>query len=208
MIAGGPGGVEGAASGFAAALLAGFAGGQGVLWCRRGRDLYGPGLAPFGLDCARLIVVSGHTETDILWAMEEGLRSGSLGAVLGEIDGARPPPLRRLQLAARAGGTTALLLRPERARAASSPALTRWRVSPAPGKRDGGAPREVGWDAPRWRVELVRCRNGTPGSWLVEWRDGMSGDGTPGGFIVVSDVCDRSAGAEPARHLARPRRLG
>lgn len=168
----------GAASGFCAALLARLAGDRGsVLWCRRGRDLYGPGLAAFGLDPGRLIVVRGRTPTDILWAMEEGLRSGGLAAVLGETDGIGPTAARRLQLAAEASGVTALLLRP--AHGKTAPAVTRWRVSAAPGvpakghegahdslsgadaARSARAPGGQESDpagAPWWRVELLRCR--------------------------------------------------
>lgn len=171
-------GGDGAASGFCAALLARLAGDRGsVLWCRRGRDLYGPGLAAFGLDPGRLIVVRGRTPTDILWAMEEGLRSGSLAAVLGETDGIGPTAARRLQLAAEAGCVTALLLRP--AHGKTAPAVTRWRISAAPGvpakghegahgsftgagaawvARAPGGQGPAPAAAPWWRVELLRCR--------------------------------------------------
>ncbi len=170
-------GGDDAASGFCAALLARLAGEKGsVLWCRRRRDLYGPGLAALGLDPGRLIVVRGRTPTDILWAMEEGLRSGSLAAVLGETDGIGPTAGRRLQLAAEAGGVTALLLHPGRGKTA--PAVTRWRVSAAPsvpakgreGAREGADSAWFAWTPgaqetaqtgagiPRWRVELLRCR--------------------------------------------------
>ena len=48
----------------------------------------------------------------MLWAMEEGLRSGAVSAVLGEVATVPPIALRRLQLAAETGGATGLLLRP------------------------------------------------------------------------------------------------
>ncbi len=180
------GGGDGAATGFCAALLARFAGGGGVaLWCRRGRGLYGPGLATFGLDPERLIVVRGRSGTDVLWAMEEGLRSGSPAAVLGEADAVTPTAARRLQLAAEGGGVTALLLRPA-GKATPSPAVTRWRVSAAPSTISGGG---VGI---RWKVELLRCRGGGSRSWFVEWHNG-----TTGGFSVAAGFRHRSA--EPAQ---------
>jgi protein ImuA len=128
----------GAAAAFAAVLLAGLAGnGDSVVWCRRGTgphgvNLYGPGLAAFGLDLRRLLVVRARRDTDVLWAMEEGLRGGAVAAVLGE--GAAVPliALRRLQLAAETGGTTGLLLRPFGAAASAALATTRWRVASAP----------------------------------------------------------------------------
>jgi len=201
-----------AASGFAAALAGRAGDGRGaVLWCRRGRGLYGPGLTALGLDSDRLIVVHADGDADILWAMEEGLRSGAPAAVLGEAMGPPAVALRRLQLAAEAGGAVALLLRATSGDAAS-PATTRWRVvaAPTPASRDR-------WPGPpRWRVELLKCRGGAssspaaPRSWLVEWHgpigDGKSGkvqkhDET-GGFVVAAELRHRPA--EPAAGGGRP----
>ena len=169
-----------AATGFSAALLSRFAGSDGnVLWCRRGRGLYGPGLAAFGLRSDHLIVARGRNDTEILWAMEEGLRSASLAAVLGEAATITPTAARRLQLAAESGGVTALLLRPT-VPAAASPATTRWRVAPAPNQ---AADEKIGI---RWKVELLRCRGTAPRTWIVEWRNG-----TAGGFSVAADLRDR-----------------
>jgi len=187
----------GAAAGFCAGLLARFAAEGGtVLWCRRGRRrLYGPGLAAFGLDPARLVVVRGRTAAEVLWVMEEALRSGALAAVLGEAGDLSMTAARRLQLAAEDGATAALLLRAE-GDGGSSPAVTRWRVDAAPG--GGGRP---GVGRPRWRLDLLKCRGGNgaafggPRSWLVEWSDGTDGT-TAGGFAVAADLGDRSA--EPA----------
>ena len=128
-----------AATGFAAALAARLAGGTGgVLWCLRPRavfdmgDLYGPGLVAFGLKPGQLTFVHAPSEADLLWAMEEGLRSGVPAVVLGEVRGLGLTASRRLQLAAEASGVTALLLhRPAATRAKSSSAVTRWHVASA-----------------------------------------------------------------------------
>jgi protein ImuA len=183
-----------AAAGFCAALSARLAGGRGtVLWCRKRRDpwgraLYGPGLASFGLAPERLIVARGRTETDVLWAMEEGLRSGAPAVVLGEVGGLPPRASRRLQLAAEAGAVTGLLLNGAGGTVAPGPAVTRWRVSTAALTGSG-----VG-EGSRWWVELLRCRGGVqrgaPVAWFVEWRDGT--DGTTGRFAVVAALGDRA----------------
>jgi protein ImuA len=178
----------GAAAAFAAVLLAGLAGdGGSVVWCRRGpglhgAKLYGPGLAAFGLDLRRLLVVRARRDTDVLWAMEEGLRSGAVSAVLGEVAAAPPIALRRLQLAAETGGTTGLLLRPLGAPVAAGSATTRWRVASAPSSLTlplrgslplphAGEGRGEGQRRPciRWQVELLRCRAAAPADWLVDW---------------------------------------
>lgn len=137
-----------------------------ALWCRRGRGLYGPGMAPFGLDPERLIIVHARTDTDLFWAMEEALRSGALVGVLGEIGAAHPTALRRLQLAAESHETMALLLRSRGTVERSAPTMTRWRVGAMPGVPAAadavalGAPRDV---RPCWQVELLRCKSGLAG---------------------------------------------
>jgi protein ImuA len=156
---------EGAAVGFAAFLLACAAGaGQGlqdrdVLWASLGAgDLYPPGLAAFGLDPARLLLLAASSHGDLLWALEEALRCPALGAVLGEVERLDLTAGRRLQLAAAAGGVTGFLLaRRARQPAAVSAAVLRWRVASLPGGR--------------WRVELLRRRGGRPGAWILERED-------------------------------------
>ena len=151
------------ALGFAAALLGRAARTAPVLWCRSRRDLYAPGLKSLGLDAGNLIVVEAGKDRELLWAMEEGLRSGALAAVLGEIRDLSMTAARRLQLAAEEGGTLALLAHGGTAQVA----LTRWRVAAAASRHPHGA-----WPgAACWQVALLRCRGGSAGQWLVEWLD-------------------------------------
>ncbi len=164
---------DGAAAGFAAHLLARLGAAEGdrprpVLWCAAGDGLYGPGLAGYGLDTRRLILVRARRQADLLWAIEEGLRSGAAAAVLGEVEEADLTATRRLQLAAEAGRATALLLRPAHNKPAPSAAVTAWRVGAAPA---GAASWGSGVGSIRWRVELLRCRGGLPRQWLVEWNN-------------------------------------
>ena len=185
VIGGGSG--DAPAQGFSAALAARLIEGRGpALWCLARGDLHGPGLGVFGLDPDRLIVVRARRDADVLWAMEEGLRSGAVGAVLGEARALDLTAGRRLQLAARAGGVTCLALRPGDAAYAPGAALTRWRVAAAPAPRGDGLP---GPGFARWEVALLRCRGATPRHWLVEWNDETNG------FAVVSVLAGRAAGA-------------
>jgi protein ImuA len=110
-----------------------------VLWCLGRTDLYGPGLLAHGLDPARLVLVTAPRDDAILWAVEEGLRTPGLAAVVGEV--ARLPMVagRRLQLAAERSGVILLLLRRWRNAAVAaaererpSAAVTRWRVAALP----------------------------------------------------------------------------
>ena len=185
-------GGDGTVTGFAAGLLSRFAGAAGtVIWCRRDGDLYGPGLAGFGLGPERLIVVRARRAADCLWAMEESLRSGTPAAVLGEVEKVETTAARRLQLAAEAGGVAALLLTGDGG--TPLPALTRWRVSAAAAEAE--AEDAVAGDAappplarPRWLVELRHCRGGRPAAWIMEWRDGATG-----GFAVAAELRHRPA---------------
>jgi protein ImuA len=126
---------------------------------------YAPGLKFFGLDPSRIVFVRCASARDCLWAMEEGLRLGGIAAVLG----ARAKAMdltasRRLQLAAEQAATPVFLLRNYND-SASSAAVTRWRVSPAPSSRD-----EFGFTKnARFRVALEYARGGKPGEWVMEW---------------------------------------
>ena len=86
-------------------------GGGIVLWCLPRPDLYGPGLAALGLDPARLVLARARRDAEILWAMEEGLRSTGIAGVVGELGTFPPVASRRLQLAAERSGVTAFALR-------------------------------------------------------------------------------------------------
>jgi protein ImuA len=180
---------QGAALGFAAALLARLmAGGGHAAWIGPQGDLYAPGLAALGLAPERLIVVRARRRAAALWALEEALRSPGLAAALAEVERLDLTASRRLQLAAEAKGVTALLLHPPRAQPGTSAAVTRWRISALPGAAAGG--RTLG--PPAWRVELFRCRGGRTGVWQVGWqKEGWHEITDP--VAVAADAGDRPA---------------
>lgn len=192
--------VTGSAAGGFAALLAGrFAG--PVLWCvmeRSRSELYGPGLAAFGLDTRRLVVARCPSRRDMLWAMEEGLRDPALAAVVGEPDRAIAlTASRRLQLAAETGGVTGLVLRrgAEDGMLSPSAVFSRWRAESLPTLGTPGAPVE----GTRWRLELLRCRGGfgeMHGTWTVDWCDATRD------LSLVSGSRHRPAAAGTAERLA------
>ncbi len=182
---------DGSAEGFCAALAARLIDGRGpALWCLARGDLHGPGLGVFGLGPDRLIVVRARGPRDVLWAMEEGLRSGRPGAVLGEPRALDLTAGRRLQLAARAGGVACLVLRVGENGQEASAAVTRWRVAAAPSRPPDGLP---GLGAARWRVALERCRGGVPQEWLLEWSDEARH------LTVVPVLAERTAGPAAAQ---------
>lgn len=139
-----------------------------VLWCRTGIGLYPPGLSIFGLAADDLILVRGDSQRDVLWAMEEGLISGKPAIVVGEVGRLDLTASRRLQLAAETGGLVAVLLASGREVGRVSAASTRWRLKSAP---SAPTPGYRGIGQTRFSAELLRCRGGAPGAWLLEWND-------------------------------------
>ncbi len=188
----GPG--DGAATGFVALVLARLAARAGgtALWLTQDGDLHAPGLARYGLTPDRLIVARARRPVDLLWALEEAARSGAVAAVAGEAAAADLTASRRLQLAAEAGGVTTLLLR-RRGAARTGTAVTRWRVAALAERPIAGEP---GIGAPRWRLELLRCRGGRPGDWAVEWR------GPATGLALLAAAPAVTAPAIPPRRAA------
>ena len=191
-----------ATAGFAAGI-AGRIGRGPVLWCLKRGDLYGPGLAEHGLDPARIVLARARRDDDILWALEEGLRTphspGGSAAVVGEVGRLPMVAGRRLQLAAERSGITAFLLRrwqnggeaaAERAR--PSAAVTRWRVAALPSLPGD----EPGIGTPRWRVELLRCRGGEAADWDTEVADAT------GALSLSAALADRPAA--PRRPIVQP----
>nr|WP_089274084.1 hypothetical protein [Puniceibacterium sediminis] len=149
--------------GFAAILSAPGA----VFWIRE--TWLADTLHPLGLTSFRdptlILTAVTQDQTDSLAVAEEALSDGASNAgalpyVVIEIT--RPLNLRegrRLQLAAKAGGTTGLCVIPEGM--GSNAAETRWRASPV-----FDAQRE---DSTLMRWENIKNKSGTIGAWDVRW---------------------------------------
>jgi protein ImuA len=145
-----------------------------VIWARG--DRVAGGLFPDGLsalvDPARIVTVRAPHGVEALWAAEEALRSGAAPLVV--VEPREPPgltPVRRLNLAAEAGGgPLCLILTAEGGSAAA--VETRWWARPLPGWATVDAP---GGGPARWRFELLRDKAGPPGAWeAVALRRGLS----------------------------------
>jgi cell division inhibitor SulA/protein ImuA len=92
---------------------------------------YAPAFEAHGFDLSRLLVVRTGRHMDVLWAMEQALRSGTCAAVMAWSAVSDDRALRRLQLAAEQGRCWAVLFRPPGMREAASPAALRVRLSRA-----------------------------------------------------------------------------
>ncbi|WP_428675181.1 ImuA family protein [Roseibium sp.] len=169
-----------------AAIAAGQAKGAIVWVSEHWRPVVNPeGLSPY-CDPGRLLLTRADSQQAVLASMETALRSGAAGLVVAEVGG--PVGLtegRRLQLAAEAGGTTALLIIPEGA--GSNAAETRWRCQGVPDSPDSASavharPRQNSHDSTRWRWSLIKNKIGTLSEWIVRW------DAASHRVIVVSEA--------------------
>ncbi len=174
-----------------------------VLWAMERADLFAPGLAAAGLHPDRVIYAEAGKPALVLQTMEEGLRHPGLAGVVGELSGRLGlTESRRLQLAAEGSGVVAFALRRSRrhddpALAAPSAAVTRWRVAALPSPPAlPHAPDTPGLGRPRWHLDLLRCRAGEPGSWIVEACDAS------GRLGVVADLAHGPSAPARARAAA------
>jgi protein ImuA len=195
-------GMETAALGFGLALAASWGAKGGLFWV--GEDgffaedgaPYPPGLAQFGLDLGKLIVVRASKREDALWAAEQALAAPQ--AVVICALGGRGKALdlkatRRLLLFAERSSSKCLLVRPC---VEASAAWTRWSVAPAL----SDAPEdELG--PPSFAIELLRTRAGPAGArFVLDWNayDRAFAERALAGDLSAAPV-DRSADPIRAR---------
>jgi protein ImuA len=190
-------GHEAAATGFAAGLAVRVAAGKHLLWIRQDfsarefGELCATGLLEFGLDPARVLLLSVAGAEEGLRAAIDALSCAALGAVVVEIPG-KPKILdltasRRLMLACAQKAVTAVLLR-FGAEPDASAAQTRWLVRAAV-----SLAQEENWGHPVFETGLVRNRHGRTGHWLMEWScdDGLFQNPAADTGAMVSAPADR-----------------
>jgi len=159
-----------ATGGFVAALLGPLMRRGGVcLWIGTRRMVFPPALKGFGVDPDQIVFVDLAREKDALWAMEEALKCEGLAAVVGEMRQIDFTASRKLQLAVEKSRVTGFLLRHQPKEIGTVAAVARWRISMLASQPEEGLP---GVGFPRWKVKLLKVRNGMPGEWVVEWAAG------------------------------------
>jgi protein ImuA len=131
--------------------------------------VFPPALKVFGIEPQRIIFIDVNRPKEALWAVEEALKCEALAAVVGELSELSFTESRRLQLAVEQSKVTGFIHRYNPRSENTVACVTRWKIKPAPSSEEEGLP---GLGFPRWNVELLKVRNGRPGSWQIEWSAG------------------------------------
>lgn len=148
-----------------------------LLWCSQADalqewgPLYGPGLINFGvihfgIDPRSILHLRLKRSIDVLWAVEEALKSTAVDLIVAEVAEVSLTASRRLALLAEARQLNPILLRPQKI--PPSAAWARWCLSAAPSLQPPFDPHAPG--RPCWQVELARSRSVQTGhGWILEW---------------------------------------
>ncbi len=159
-----------ATGGFIAAIISKIMRELGVtIWISATRTLFPPALKSFGIDPDKIIFVDLKREKDILWVMEEALKCEGLATVVGEMKELDFTASRRLQLAVEKSRVTGFILRRHARHLNTTACITRWKINSLASDLESDLP---GVGFPRWKVELLKVRNGKPGAWQIEWAGG------------------------------------
>lgn len=126
--------------------------GRYILWIAPPYLPHAPALVQWGLPLERLLIIQTRGLQESLWAAEQALRCPAVGAVLSWPVEIADRNVRRLQLAAAAGGSLGILYRPAGAAREHSPAALRLRLRPA---------------AQGLAVDIHKCRGGRAGRCLL-----------------------------------------
>lgn len=161
-----------AATGFIAGLAHRVAKQRPLVWVRQdfteteSGALSMHGLSELGLDPRRIVMVRAADAESALRVAADAIACDALGVVVldvwGEVRALDLVASRKLTLASRASGVTALISRIAAAPSAST-AETRWIV------RAAHSPPGTEWGAPMLDAQLVRNRHGPTGQWIMEW---------------------------------------
>jgi protein ImuA len=175
----------------------------------RPQTFYPPAAAAWGIDLNRLIVVRPRNARDELWAAVQALRSPVVAAMWANIERLDARAFRRLQLAAEAGRTLGVLVRPITARGQPSWADVRLEVSPLSVIRgplhSNHGPRTTD-NARLVQVRLTHCHSGRSGAAVALEIDDVSRTVQPmssthdtHALPVVAELGDSASHSLPAR---------
>ena len=147
-----------------------------LVWISASQKIFPSALKWFGIQPHRVLFLHVKKEADVSWAVQEALKCSSLSAVVGELPELNLTESRRFQLAIEEAGVGCFILR-RNPKNLLTTSVSRWHVQPLHSMVEDGF---TGLGHPRWRVNLLKVRNGKPGNWDIEWSNG--------GFRYVSKL--------------------
>jgi len=157
-----------ASAGFVAGIMGMLMKGGGITaWITMVPVLYPPALISFNINPANILMIKVSKEKDLLWTAEEVLKCEGLAAVVLEMRELDFNTSRRLQLIVERSRVTGFILREQPRRLITTASIARWQITSA-----GSILTEKdmpGVGHPAWKVELLKLRNGKPGSWKLYW---------------------------------------
>lgn len=157
-------------SGFVSAVASHLMKGHGVaMWISQRKWMFPPAFKTFGLSPDRILFVKTSNEKESMWVTEEALKCGALTVVVSELSDLSFTASRRLQLAVEQSKVTGFVLRYKYKHLSTNACVSRWQISSLPSDSVDDLP---GIGFPKWRVELLRIRNGYPDAWNVQWNNG------------------------------------
>ncbi len=164
--------------------------GGACIWISASRTVFPSALKGFGIEPDQVIFVDLKKERDVLYAMDEALKCEKLISVVGEIKEISFKESRRFQLAVEQSRVTGFIIRNQSRMINPIACIARWRVSSITSEPEDSMP---GVGFPRWNVELLKVRNGKPGSWKIEWSSNRFNE-IPENIISVPQIQIRNVG--------------
>ena len=140
------------------------------IWITSFENVFPPALKLFGVNPDKIVFIHVKRQKEILWVMEEALKCDGLAAVVGEIAEINFTETRRLQLAVEKSQVTGFIIRNKPRSINITACVSRWKISQIPSELKKNLP---GVGFPRWDIELLKIRNGKPGSWKIEYSNGL-----------------------------------
>lgn len=156
-----------ASFGFIAGIISTLMKGSPSVWVSSSKKVFPPGLKVFGIDPHHFIFIQAKKSKEVLWVIEEALKTDGVSTVVGETSDLSFMESRRLQLAVEHSGVTGFLVRQNPKNLATA-SVARWKIKALPSQT--AAIPGIGF--PKWHVDLLKARNGKPGRWQVAWHNG------------------------------------
>jgi protein ImuA len=141
--------------------------GGASVWISSSPIIFPPALQQFGIDPAKVLFIHPKTQKDILAVTEEALKCEGFSAVVSDIKELGFIESRRYQLAVEQSNVTGFIVR-HQPKNMSTASVARWKIT----SLASGEYELPGLAFPRWNIKLLKIRNGKPGTWEMEWKDG------------------------------------